>query len=260
MAAIRATAQVSDLLFRRLPFVYETIYGAYKRLTERDGIALVRRLVQAGDRVVDVGSNIGVYAQQLARCVGPRGEVYAFEPDPTNYARLAARARRHPQIRAINAAVGERGGRIDLYLSPDLNVDHRTYPTDEPRRCVTVDAVALDEFFPRAEETVRLVKIDIQGAERAALLGMRGLLARSPDVHIVMELWPFVHDRFGAGAGELLALLESWGFEIWRVGRRGVPAERLGAAVPIPGRDDPDAYFDILCMPRLPRANAGAEC
>jgi hypothetical protein len=101
---------------------------------------------------------------------------------------------------------------------------------------VTVDAVALDEFFPRVEETVRLVKIDIQGAERAALLGMRGLLARSPGVHVFMELWPFVHDRFGGGAAELLALLESWGFEIWRVGRHGLPVERLGAGAPIPGR------------------------
>jgi hypothetical protein len=51
-------------------------------------------LVKPGDRVVDVGSNVGIYTEQLARCVGPRGEVYAFEPDPTNYARLAARARR----------------------------------------------------------------------------------------------------------------------------------------------------------------------
>jgi FkbM family methyltransferase len=260
MAAIRATARASNLLFRKLPFLYEPIYDAYKRFAERDGIALVRRLVKPGDRVVDVGSNIGFYTEELARCVGPRGEVHAFEPDPTNYARLAARARRHPQIRAVHAAVGERVGQVDLFLSPDLNVDHRTYATDEPRQRVAVDAVSLDEYFPRPEDTVQLVKIDIQGAERAALLGMRGLLARSPAAHIFMELWPFVHDRFGGGADELLALLESWGFEVRLVGRDGAAVERIAAGAPIPSRHDPDAYFDVLCIPRSARSAPGTAC
>jgi hypothetical protein len=80
MAAIRATARVSNLLFRKLPFVNWTIYGAYKWLTERGGIALVCRLVKPGDRAVDVGANIGFHAEQLARCAGPQGKVYAFDP------------------------------------------------------------------------------------------------------------------------------------------------------------------------------------
>jgi FkbM family methyltransferase len=186
--------------------------------------------------------------------------VVAFEPDPTNYARLAARARHHPQIRAINAAVSERGGQVELFLSPDLNVDHRTYATDEPRRRVRVDALALDELFPRPEETVQLVKLDIQGAERAALLGMRELLARSAGVHVFMELWPFVHDRFGTGTAELLALLESWGFEIWRVGRGGLLIERFGPRSAFPGGEDPDTYFDVLCVPQGAQTSPGPTC
>lgn len=259
MAAIRATAQVSSLLFRRFPFAYELLYDAYKRLGERDGIALVRRLVKPGDRVIDIGSNIGFYTEELARLVGATGEVYAFEPDPTNFARLTRRVRHLPQVRTANAAVGERSGQIELYLSPDLNVDHRTYATDEPRRRVLVECVALDELFRDTASTVQFVKLDIQGAERAALLGMRELLARSPGVHVFMEFWPFVHDRFGGGADELLALLESWGFEVWRVGREGIPVERLAAGAPIPSRNDPDDYYDVLCVPRSGAAR-GAPC
>lgn len=259
MAAIRATARASDLLYRTLPSVYETAYGIYKRIAERDAIAVVRQLVRPGDRVVDVGSNVGFYAELLARCVGPAGEVHAFEPDPTNYERLAARARRHPQIRAVRAAVTERGGTTDLYVSPHLNVDHRTYDAGEGRRRLRVDAIALDELFPRPEQTVRFVKLDIQGAERAALLGMRALLGRSCEVHVLLELWPFVHDRFGGGTMELLALLESFGFAIWRVGRGGALTERIGPGATIAGRDDADAYFDVLCVP-AGRGDARAAC
>jgi len=244
---IRATAWASNLLYRHARPLYTALYDTYKRVTEGAALAVIARCVHPDDRVIDVGANIGFYSEVLARRVGAGGHVHAFEPDASNFATLAARARAYPQIEAVQAAVAERSGRIELFLSPHLNIDHRTYPTDEPRRQMTVDAIALDDFFAAAETVVHFVKIDIQGAERAALLGMRRLLARSPAVRILMELWPAVHDRFGGGAAALLELLESLGFEVWRLGPRGTLDEQLHPASELE-RADPDAYFDVLCV------------
>jgi FkbM family methyltransferase len=67
--------------------------------------------------------------------------------------------------------------------------------------------VALDRFFAAGEQ-LQFVKMDVQGAEYAALCGMQEVLTRSRDVRLLFELWPYVHDRFGVGTRALLTLLE----------------------------------------------------
>ena len=41
---------------------------------------LFERLVRPGDHVVDAGAHIGVHTLTFARLAGPRGKVFAFEP------------------------------------------------------------------------------------------------------------------------------------------------------------------------------------
>lgn len=246
LAAIQVTAGLSASLFRNAFPIYAMLYDCYKRVSERGEIALIRRLVRRGDHVVDVGANIGFYTELLAQCVGPEGRVDAFEPDEMNFRRLSTRAKPYSQIRPVRAAVTERSGTVSLHLSPQLNVDHRTYPTDEARSTVTVDAVALDDIYRGEGEQLQFIKLDIQGAEYAALLGMRQVVSRSPSVHLLMEVWPSVLDRFGVGTPALLSLLASWGLEMRVVGADGGLGEHLTADT-LARRGEGGAYFSVLC-------------
>lgn len=250
LRTIHGTAWLSHYLYWHAFPLYAVFYDAYKRLADRGHIRMIRSLLKPGDRVVDVGANVGFYACLLARLVGPCGVVHAFEPDPVNFAHLCARVRRHPWVRPVQAAVTDYVGAAELYLSPDLNVDHRTYPTDDPRPTVAVRAVSLDAFLA-GEEPLDFVKLDIQGAEYGALLGMQEIVARSPDLKILMELWPHVHDRFGAGTATLLGLLESWGLELHRVTDGGEVGERILARTWV-GAYDADTYFDVLATRSTP--------
>ena len=45
-----------------------------------DEIKFLRRLLQPGQKVIDVGANYGVYTLSMAQTVGPTGRVWAFEP------------------------------------------------------------------------------------------------------------------------------------------------------------------------------------
>ncbi|HJQ83188.1 MAG TPA: FkbM family methyltransferase [Candidatus Binatia bacterium] len=247
IALIQATARLSDALFRRAPSLYEALYDRYKRWSDRTALAVVDALVRPGDRVADIGANVGFYAEVLAQRVGPTGRVYAFEPEARNYARLIRRTRAYGQVHPVRAAVTAQAGRALLHLSPDLNVDHRTYAVDAERASIPVEAVSLDAFLAGREQALEFIKMDIQGAEYDALVGMADVVARSPRLHILMELWPFVQDRFGAGTAALLSLLGSWGFEVRRLGAHGRPGARLTPEDALPERHDASAYFDVVC-------------
>jgi FkbM family methyltransferase len=247
LGAIRSTARVTDYVFRHAFPLYAAFYDRYKQLAERDVIACIERSVQPGDRVADVGANIGFYTMLLAERVGRDGGVYAFEPEPYNFTRLQSRTRSYPQVTAVAACVTDHDGTSDLFLSPDLHVDHRTYPTSEVRRSMTVTSVTLDTFFAAGEQ-LRLLKMDVQGAEFAALRGMQAVVARSPDICLLLELWPSVQDRFGPGTKALLSLLEQWNFHVYRLASGGVAGERIVPETVLPDADDDRNFFDVLCL------------
>src|ERR1700732_1334830 len=45
-----------------------------------DELPFVRRLLQPGQNVIDIGANYGTYALPMAKKVGAAGHVWAFEP------------------------------------------------------------------------------------------------------------------------------------------------------------------------------------
>src|SRR3954465_407097 len=66
-------------------------YGLY----ELDTARLIKRLLKPGDHFVDCGANIGYFTLMAARCVGPSGNIDAFEPQAANFERLSANLRRN---------------------------------------------------------------------------------------------------------------------------------------------------------------------
>ena len=56
---------------------------------ERGLTGVVKQLVGLGSGCVDVGAHHGYYSLLASRLVGPTGRVFAFEPEPFNFARLS---------------------------------------------------------------------------------------------------------------------------------------------------------------------------
>ena len=211
---------------------------AYADHAERQ---LLRRILVPGAVAVDAGANIGIYSQFLARCVGPAGAVYSFEPAPENFERLRAVACAFSNMHASQAAVGERSGKSELYLSDTLNVDHRTYLTDNSaRRVVQIEMVALDDYFEPGQR-VDFIKMDLQGYELHALRGASRVLADNPAAKLLLELWPYGLKQAGTNWVELIYALTRKNMTVSEVTRHGRVPLRLGSI-----SEDPDCYVNLF--------------
>ncbi|HXN62190.1 MAG TPA: FkbM family methyltransferase [Acidimicrobiales bacterium] len=167
-----------------LPSIRQT--GAW----EPDEMEYLRRKIQPGMTVLDIGANVGYSALVMARAAGEHGLVVAFEPEPLNFSLLCTNIRRNAALNVlpIHAAVGEVTGSITLQRSPDNSGDHRTAPHPFGIASLEVPLVAIDDLLP-ADLVVGGVMIDAQGYDHRVIRGMK----RSIDQwrpFMLVEFWP----------------------------------------------------------------------
>jgi FkbM family methyltransferase len=164
--------------------------------------AIMLRYLQPGMTMIDIGANIGHYAMVAARAVGAAGTVVAFEPEPENYAALAANLKLNDLERATaeNLALGAVPGELTLYRDDANRGGHSLAQANVQRagegarvRVTTLDAYAAKLVGRR----VGFIKIDVQGAEAQVIAGAAGVLARDKPA-ILMEFWP--HGIRGMGS------------------------------------------------------------
>ena len=196
---------------------YRFAYRIFKAYTDRAERQLLRKILFSGAIVVDAGANIGIYSEFLSRCVGSNGVVHSFEPSPDNFMRLRYATRKLPNVCPRLAAVGERSGDTMLYVSAELNVDHRAYATEgNARRALQVEMVALDDYF-KPGERVDLLKLDVQGYELHALQGARRIVNENREIKLLLEFWPYGLKHAGVNWGELIEMLEGFAMNIMYV-------------------------------------------
>ncbi len=168
---------------------------------EPDTTNLFMDVIRPADVVLDVGANHGYFTVLAAHLAGAQGHVTAFEANPI----AATILRRHVQINQvaerveiIEAAVSAEGnGQVQFFVGQD---DEDAYssicPSDfavrqgwvSADRTVMVPTCSLDDWLAsHGRPPVRLLKIDVEGAEEFVLNGMTTTLAQSPPDYIVCE-------------------------------------------------------------------------
>jgi FkbM family methyltransferase len=190
--------------------------GAYEpRLAER-----IREELRRDDVFVDIGANIGVHALSVAlelqRLGG--GHVYAFEPAPDSADRLASAVERNSlrNVTLVRAAVGDSVGHLDLRDDPaftarDLGVRSAF---GQGRVVCRVPLLRFDEWATRTQlGRLDLVKIDVEGGELAAIIGMRDTLARLRPRLVLVEVNPVTLARAGVTKEQLYAALAASRYE-----------------------------------------------
>ncbi len=111
----------------------------------------------------------GAYDGDTLRVLGPRfDKAWAIEPDPTNVARL--RAQGDPRVTVLECALGSLPGEANFAANQGVGSALSAMGSSK------VSVETLDRLFEREKPT--FIKLDIEGAEQAALEGARSMLSR----------------------------------------------------------------------------------
>ncbi|MEN9447850.1 MAG: hypothetical protein RJA25_1140 [Bacteroidota bacterium] len=196
--------KLGDFLYKNVFPVYNLIYPYFKRRQDKQEIALMQQHIRKGDVVLDIGANIGFYTKILSKLVGENGKVYAFEPDKTNYTYLIKNAGHLKNVVFFNKAVSDKTGKITLYHSDLLNVDHKTYATENYTSTTDIECVAIDDIIPNHK--VDFIKIDIQGYEYFAFKGMQQVLQKNSNLNILTEFYPYGIKLSGVSSADFIDL------------------------------------------------------
>lgn len=223
-------------------YVYLT--GSYEPSTAR----LFEHLVSAGDGVLDIGATVGFFSLLSAMRTGDSGAVVAFEPAPRARQRLHENLvlNRMRNVTVLDICASDATGSVTLYEGPEAHTGISSMrPIGHGAHAVTVDAQPVNDLLDRIPP-VRLVKIDVEGAELMALHGMEGLIARDTPF-LIIEVTDTYLRAFGHDAHQLLDWLSERAYRLYRIADEGL------IEVSANGPAD-TTQFNILCIPDGHRA------
>ena len=158
---------------------------------------LIECLVMKGDTVVDVGANIGIHTLSLSKSVGPRGHVMAFEPVEYLFEQLKSNLHLNEikNVDVFNVAIGEidqiaemniiKEGDYDTGSSSLVKNEYIDSIKQNRINKVKTKVVKLDNFIKRYTDQVEFIKMDIEGYEYYALLGMEEIIKKNKPIMII---------------------------------------------------------------------------
>lgn len=247
-ALVNLLMRIQDVRFpaRQLggdEWVYQWRLNFLTNNLEKESIGWCRKLVRRGAVAVDIGAHIGYYTRILSRLVGRSGHVFAFEPCSENFVVLSKNLsqQQYRNVTVFKKAVGAQNAQAILFISPghsnhSLNAGFTESVGQEQVEIIPLDLVLEQQRISRVD----FIKVDVEGFEIEVLNGMRGIIAKSPDMHMLVEYNARALSAGGHAPLDLLTLIESLGFEV----RRILPDGSLSKDI-----SDLSVTFNVLCSP-----------
>jgi FkbM family methyltransferase len=138
------------------------------------------------DTVIDVGAGVGEEVIPLAACVGTGGKVYALEANPRTYDILndVVKQNNFGNTNLFLLAISESKGAVFIEDDGGYGVSN-SIQTKTTNNTFEIPSVSIDDFIEeQAIDRVDLLKVNIEGAERFLVRGMKQSIRKIRNIAI----------------------------------------------------------------------------
>lgn len=202
------------------------LFGYYEKAETR----VLLPLIKEGAVVVEAGANYGYYTLLMAKKVGPSGKIYTFEANPDVYSYLASSIVLNGlnNVIALNKALADH--EFKSFLAYEyVNVGAGYILSEEQARADKIKTeysiirpISVSTIDHELSGVVAdVLRMDVEGAEYLILKGARRLLARSPNIKIIMEWAPKSMERLHVDVDEVIKFLKDHSYHCWRITEKG---------------------------------------
>ena len=188
--------------------------------------ALMKNILRKGDVFIDLGANIGYYTFIAAKMVGISGRVISVEANPELAKRIATRPVADDgiaKIDLINVAVGATDGSVDFHIavnpiySSTTSIERLTWADIKEMKTVKVRQNTLHRILVKKrvlnKQHIRLVKIDVEGAEMDVLNGWDSLSYGIVDF-VYIEIHPEQLEMKGQSPQDVMTCMYNCGYVV----------------------------------------------
>ncbi|MEP7233995.1 MAG: FkbM family methyltransferase [Ignavibacteriota bacterium] len=205
----------------------EMQFPVYYNLFEAQYDKVMQNLLKDAHITIDVGGNIGQYAMLFA---ANSARVYTFEPMPKMIDRLNKHIRLNHlenKVVVIPKALSNKNARLKFALPNAANsgtastILGRHANLDE---VIEVEAVRFDDFIKseKINESIDLIKMDIEGAELFALEGMQNFLDSGNRPIFILEINDEMMGLAGYPESAVQDFLSGYDYQAYKITKKGL--------------------------------------
>lgn len=182
--------------------------GQWEGLLSRTIMAALKH----GDVAIDIGANIGYDTMIMSQAVGPTGSVLAFEPDLQNLTELIKNIANldYNNVTVQSLALSDEIGMGKISVADQYNRGVSNLRPNENGPSQPIFATRLDRLLDKSISRISFVKMDIEGFEHKAIIGMGDLLDRVD--YLAAEITPSFLQQCGTSAEKIFNHMQARGF------------------------------------------------
>lgn len=183
------------------------------REREFEATKVLKQIIKPGNVIFELGANIGYYSLLESGLVGELGKIYAVEPEINNFNLLKRNIELNKikNIEIFNLAISDKSGEFPFYISENSNLHSMVKPRQGNYRTIIIKALTVD-YFLRDKGKIDFLRMDIEGYEYQALIGMKKTLESNQNLKLFIELHSNLINT--EKTIEFLNTLKAYNFEI----------------------------------------------
>jgi len=183
---------------------------------EIESTNVVKKLVEKGDTVLDIGANIGYYTVLFSKIIGEKGKVYAFEPTDYYFKVLLENldANKIQNCEFFNFGFSYKESEVDIFIGDCSATIHWSADT-KPLKKEKIKLKSLDSFAQKIKlKKLDFIKIDVDGHEPSFFAGAWKTLEKFNPI-ILLEINQENYLKAGHTAWDFYDLLKKRGYKIY---------------------------------------------